>query len=686
MGETLGQRMNKLMDDHFVGREFEQHVFTTMLQGLEERSERILNLHGTAGIGKTFLLNRFGKLAERVGTRAAYVDAKEAFGSEEVFCGLLLQALGESTEIPDIPACINAINDKAREQKVVLLIDGFETMGSLDHQIREKLLPGLDANVLTVIAGRHSLEGPWRRSAVWSSIVVKLPLKELDYEVVRGYLCQRGVTDERQLDEIWLRTLGHPLSLNLSLDGSRGETVLSRDMAANPEPPEECVRQWLGEAPDNALRELLYAASVPRSFHQEQLGELLGRSVSDAEFDRLIGLSFTNRTPRGWQLTELVWETLRASFKTRMPSRFAEYADKTIAHYNRLLDQAHTGRGKGWEIDQLMRFSSSPVLRAHLRHSRDCGHYLEPIDSANYVDAETYIEERLRTAKPQRIRCSDPQTGALFRFEMSAEESLLRLSALPLNELLRTGPDSVRLVRSKEGNVLGLFAIVPIHGGTAAFLRSAPLSRMYFETRETILSEGSERYPAGWFVYAMDVVDLEDESLRSAIVQAIFEKIAEGGLVLQSPPPLAYFRYACEGLGFECADVPSHPAYGESYPAYVYEIDTRGNRLKDYLRKMVPQRGALIEGHNADAGAVAKAEAAEEIPRTIEAIMAALTPREKEVASLLTQGLSNSDIAAALFVSEAAVKKHVNAMLSKYGLKNRTQLARAILDGRSPYE
>jgi len=36
--------------------------------------------------------------------------------------------------------------------------------------------------------------------------------------------------------------------------------------------------------------------------------------------------------------------------------------------------------------------------------------------------------------------------------------------------------------------------------------------------------------------------------------------------------------------------------------------------------------------------------------------------------------------------SEAAVKKHVNAMLSKYGRKNRTQLARAILDGRSPYE
>jgi DNA-binding CsgD family transcriptional regulator len=55
-----------------------------------------------------------------------------------------------------------------------------------------------------------------------------------------------------------------------------------------------------------------------------------------------------------------------------------------------------------------------------------------------------------------------------------------------------------------------------------------------------------------------------------------------------------------------------------------------------------------------------------------------LTPREREVAGLLAQGHTNGEIASSLYMSVAAVKKHVNAMLHKYGVKNRTQLAQAL--------
>ncbi|KUN88832.1 response regulator transcription factor [Streptomyces griseoruber] len=52
-----------------------------------------------------------------------------------------------------------------------------------------------------------------------------------------------------------------------------------------------------------------------------------------------------------------------------------------------------------------------------------------------------------------------------------------------------------------------------------------------------------------------------------------------------------------------------------------------------------------------------------------------LAEREREVAVAVGRGLSNAEIAAALFMSVATVKAHVSRILARLGLNNRVQIA-----------
>ncbi|PRX98924.1 response regulator transcription factor [Allonocardiopsis opalescens] len=73
----------------------------------------------------------------------------------------------------------------------------------------------------------------------------------------------------------------------------------------------------------------------------------------------------------------------------------------------------------------------------------------------------------------------------------------------------------------------------------------------------------------------------------------------------------------------------------------------------------------LMDRTAAQAGAYARAKSA----------LAALSPREREVALAVARGRTNAEIAAELFMSVATVKAHITSIFTKLDLDNRTQIA-----------
>ena len=59
--------------------------------------------------------------------------------------------------------------------------------------------------------------------------------------------------------------------------------------------------------------------------------------------------------------------------------------------------------------------------------------------------------------------------------------------------------------------------------------------------------------------------------------------------------------------------------------------------------------------------------------------LAQLTDREREVLSLMAQGMNNASIAKALFLTDRAVEKHINSMFHKLGLTEEPDVHRRVM-------
>jgi non-specific serine/threonine protein kinase len=126
--------------------------------------------------------------------------------------------------------------------------------------------------------------------------------------------------------------------------------------------------------------------------------------------------------------------------------------------------------------------------------------------------------------------------------------------------------------------------------------------------------------------------------------------------------------------------VSSSPAYYSTFegPHNDYVASAR-RALGDTAFDKAHERGRDLPadvaiGYALSQQTTPKVQPVQEVPASGTAT-GALTPRERQVAALVAQGMTNNEIANKLVISQRTAESHVEHILAKLGLTNRTQIA-----------
>ncbi|MCD9021821.1 helix-turn-helix transcriptional regulator [Cohnella silvisoli] len=669
MSREIHQRITSerdRMEKHYlVGRDNEVLFYQEQILG-DTFTVRILNLYGTGGVGKSYLLNEFRRLSEQADIKFLILDSHVFPRNPSEFCLYLLHMLHYPVQSIEPAAdisllndeCLNALQEAVGQKKMVLALDTFEVIGEMESWLRDVFLPNLKSNILIIISGRHPLQGLWLSSPVWRQFIYRMPLAGFDYLSVKRFLELSNIEQEERIRHVYALSKGHPLTLALLVANPSALPLQNIPFEDSSETFRYVVNSWLTEVHSPDMRVLVETAAVVRHFNQELLSYVMEKEVTTEQFQQLLKLSFVQRVDRGWVLHDLLRDAITYELRLRMPEYYNRLWKRCVLYYyDKIKQTAHT-KIMSWENAEWFYYIGNQLIQAVFYQQSVC-YSSEPLNPSNRAEAERYIVNRHLNAKDVRIKLTNPDTKEEHDYLITSEDSLYGLKHIHLKELYELDPNSVKLTRDSQGTVCGLSVIIPINVHTLDYLRSKPLSSVYFNSLpESKLKElrVPKHSSAGYFFKTLDIYDLSDIPMLQSTGLTFITHMLACGYVVAAPPPIPFTYAILKSLGCEMTKDVVHFDYDEKIPSPLFVIDTRGNKLEHYLNRMVASFGILEERKGRDEK------------------NASLTLKENAVIELVIKGYSNLEIAKCLFLSESTVKKHVSNIYRKLDVNKRAQL------------
>jgi DNA-binding NarL/FixJ family response regulator len=249
-----------------------------------------------------------------------------------------------------------------------------------------------------------------------------------------------------------------------------------------------------------------------------------------------------------------------------------------------------------------------------------------------------------------------PGDGAPIRVLTADDQRVVReglallLSLLPGVEVVGTaadGEEALALAAKLNPDVVLMDLRMPGIGGAEATrrLRAADPSVSVI----VLTTYADDRSVVG--ALRAGAVGYLTKDAGAAEIRQALERVRDGQAVIDP----AVQRHLVEAIAASGATAP---------PAGAAEV---GAAEVGPVPREVPAGGVSAGGVSASAVSVGG------VPAGAAPLPSGLTPREAEVLGLIAAGLSNTEIAGRLFVSEATVKSHINHMLPKIGARDRAQ-------------
>lgn len=664
-GEMSGFEIRE--EQFLVGRNGQHERFNAYLTGQSNSGQSIWNIYGTAGVGKSFLLDSFRRKARLAGIPMLHLDSRDFnHKGEQLFRQLLDQLLplkqddDPGLQQQPLESCLTLLKLLSQRTRLVLALDTYEEMGELDGLLRERLFKRLPDNVLLILAGRYKLSDQWILSPALRERIYYMPLGNLTGSESESYLRCSGIIEDHRITRIQRKTGGHPLALSLA-----AAVPLQDEWAAPPTDDtgwfDLLVKAWLREVPDVKLRRLVEAAAILLHVNREVLTFITEEDVDDRLFDALISLSFVRKTGRGWMLHDLMRIAARKQLEERTPEYFHRLMGRAAYYYADLIRQISGSRSTEWEVGELFYYTTGNSMVRALIQSSSRGQYAwESLTMANIGEGEAYLRSRSDAATALSFSGADPETEQTYHEFVAKEDMKLTIKGIDLHALVRLDRQAVMLLRSGSGEAVGLASMIPIHSETLPYLKTDPFSAPYLSslsTEELKLLAVDPPGQSGWFIRTIDYKDWKNVNLIIEAMYLIFSYLCSGGLFIASPPPLEFFQGAHLSMGFQIAPDVVHRHYDGRTSTPTFVLDTRGEKLEAFLRFLLKQGGFSSLAPSLPAG-----------------LLERLTKREREVVLLAIDGQTNGEIAKALYVSEITVKKHVSSIFVKLAVKNRNQL------------